>query len=63
MSTPKTSKPKILITGANGLLGQKLVEQLVERGKFEVIATGKGHPDSLEKVLGIEVWTSPMRMK
>ncbi|MBA4301870.1 MAG: NAD(P)-dependent oxidoreductase [Cyclobacterium sp.] len=38
----KSSKPKILITGANGLLGQKLVEQLVEGGKFEVIATGKG---------------------
>lgn len=37
-----SSKPKILITGANGLLGQKLVEQLVERGEFEVIATGKG---------------------
>jgi dTDP-4-dehydrorhamnose reductase len=42
MSTPKTTKTKILITGANGLLGQKLVEQLVEGGKFEVIATGKG---------------------
>ena len=37
-----SSKPKILITGANGLLGQKLVEQLVAGGKFEVIATGKG---------------------
>lgn len=42
ISTQKSSKPKILITGANGLLGQKLVEQLVERGNFEVIATGKG---------------------
>ena len=42
MSIPQTNKPKILITGANGLLGQKLVEQLVERGTFEVIATGKG---------------------
>lgn len=38
----KSNKPKILITGANGLLGQKLVEQLVAEGKFEVIATGKG---------------------
>jgi dTDP-4-dehydrorhamnose reductase len=36
------NKPKIMITGANGLLGQKLVGQLVEEGKFEVIATGKG---------------------
>lgn len=42
MSTPKTSRPKILITGANGLLGHKLVEQLIERGEFEVVATGKG---------------------
>lgn len=42
MSIPSQSKPKILITGANGLLGQKLVEQLVEQGKFEVIATGRG---------------------
>lgn len=41
-STQNPSKPKILITGANGLLGQKLVEQLVDGGKFEVIATGKG---------------------
>jgi dTDP-4-dehydrorhamnose reductase len=42
MSTPKASRLKILITGANGLLGHKLVEQLVERGEFEVVATGKG---------------------
>lgn len=42
MSTQLGNKPKILITGANGLLGQKAVEQLVEEGKFEVIATGKG---------------------
>jgi dTDP-4-dehydrorhamnose reductase len=41
-NTLKTSKPKILITGANGLLGQKLVEQLSEKGRFEVIASGKG---------------------
>ncbi|MCU0402587.1 MAG: NAD(P)-dependent oxidoreductase [Algoriphagus sp.] len=42
MSILYQSKPKILITGANGLLGQKLVEQLVEQGKFDVIATGRG---------------------
>ena len=42
MSILSQNKPKILITGANGLLGQKLVEQLVEQGKFDVIATGRG---------------------
>jgi dTDP-4-dehydrorhamnose reductase len=42
MSIPSQNKPKILITGANGLLGQKLVNQLVEKGDFEVIATGRG---------------------
>jgi dTDP-4-dehydrorhamnose reductase len=42
MSIPAPTKPRILITGANGLLGQKLVEQLVTEGKFEVIATGRG---------------------
>jgi dTDP-4-dehydrorhamnose reductase len=33
---------KVLITGANGLLGQKLVYALKDRAGFEVIATGKG---------------------
>jgi dTDP-4-dehydrorhamnose reductase len=33
---------KLFITGANGLLGQKLVNQLVEAGEFQVIASGKG---------------------
>ena len=42
MSTLSSNKPKILITGANGLLGQKLVEQLVAAGNFVVIATGRG---------------------
>ncbi|SFT99246.1 dTDP-4-dehydrorhamnose reductase [Algoriphagus locisalis] len=37
-----TSKKKVFITGANGLLGQKLVSQLVEKGEFQVIASGKG---------------------
>ncbi len=36
------TKKKIFITGANGLLGQKLVEQLVQKEEFEVIASGKG---------------------
>ncbi|WP_339870223.1 NAD(P)-dependent oxidoreductase [uncultured Algoriphagus sp.] len=37
-----TSKKKVFITGANGLLGQKLVAQLVEKGEFQVFASGKG---------------------
>ncbi|PZX50206.1 SDR family oxidoreductase [Algoriphagus chordae] len=41
-ATPMTSKKKIFITGANGLLGQKLVSQLVGKGEFQVIASGKG---------------------
>ncbi|MEP1086731.1 SDR family oxidoreductase [Algoriphagus sp.] len=36
------TKKKIFITGANGLLGQKLVNQLVDKGEFQVIASGKG---------------------
>jgi dTDP-4-dehydrorhamnose reductase len=33
---------KILITGANGLVGQHLVRMLVEEGKFQIYALGKG---------------------
>lgn len=33
---------KILITGANGLLGQELVKQLTDEGTSSVIATSKG---------------------
>ena len=33
---------KILITGSNGLLGQKLVELLVQQGNVEIIATARG---------------------
>jgi len=32
----------VLITGANGLLGQKLVKLISEEGDFDVIATSKG---------------------
>ena len=44
MATPTqmTSKKKIFITGANGLLGQKLVAQLVGKDEFQVVASGKG---------------------
>ena len=33
---------RILVTGSNGLLGQKLVALLLERGEDEIIATGRG---------------------
>ncbi|MHA7130997.1 SDR family oxidoreductase [Algoriphagus namhaensis] len=36
------TKEKILITGANGLLGQKLVDQLSDHPYFELVATGRG---------------------
>lgn len=36
------NRKKIFITGSNGLLGQKLIEQLVQKEEFEVIASGKG---------------------
>jgi len=42
ITTQMKSKRKVFITGANGLLGQKLVEQLVENGEFLVFASGKG---------------------
>jgi len=35
-------KKKILITGSNGLLGQKLVAQLAISDKFDLIATSRG---------------------
>ncbi|MFC5282307.1 SDR family oxidoreductase [Pedobacter alpinus] len=33
---------KILVTGSNGLLGQKLTERILAKNDFELIATGKG---------------------
>jgi len=42
MSTHLPNKAKVLITGANGLLGQKLVQQLLALGTMQVIATGRG---------------------
>ncbi|RAI91942.1 SDR family oxidoreductase [Algoriphagus yeomjeoni] len=41
-ATQMANKKKIFITGANGLLGQKLVSQLVEKGDFQIFASGKG---------------------
>lgn len=34
---------RVLITGSNGLLGQKLVELLVQKAGIEVVATARGH--------------------
>ncbi|MGY6558446.1 MAG: SDR family oxidoreductase [Nitritalea sp.] len=43
MAIPTQDKrPVLLITGANGLLGQKLVAQAVQEGHFQVLATGRG---------------------
>jgi len=36
------NKPYLLITGANGLLGQKLVERLGQNDSFNILATGRG---------------------
>ncbi|EPR65773.1 SDR family oxidoreductase [Cyclobacterium qasimii] len=38
----KSNKPKILITGANGLLGQKIIKEILIEGKYTAIATGRG---------------------
>ena len=35
-------KQRVLITGANGLLGQKLVARLLEMEGFDILATGRG---------------------
>lgn len=36
------NKKKILITGSNGLLGQKLVSLLTEKNEFDFVATARG---------------------
>ncbi|WP_375585448.1 SDR family oxidoreductase [Cyclobacterium xiamenense] len=38
----KSERPKVLITGANGLLGQKIVKKILIDGKYDPIATGRG---------------------
>jgi len=44
-------KKKILITGSNGLLGQKLVAQLATSDTFELIATSRG-ANRISKISG-----------
>lgn len=42
-------RKKILITGSNGLLGQKLVYNLLRRGNFDIVATSKGENRLIER--------------
>src|SRR5690606_8270852 len=35
-------KKSILVTGSNGLLGQKLVDQILKENKYNLIATARG---------------------
>jgi len=51
------NKSKVLVTGANGLLGQKLVALLVSKPEIELIATGKG-PNRIQDVTGEYVYDS-----
>ena len=47
-------KKKILVTGSNGLLGQKIVNQLKSRKDIELIATSKGENRRLIKDFSYE---------
>ncbi len=52
---------KILVTGSNGLLGQKLVEKLPKREDVELIATGRGenrNPKGNYKYLTLDITSS-----
>ncbi|GLU55766.1 SDR family oxidoreductase [Dyadobacter frigoris] len=42
ISTSATTKKRFLITGSNGLLGQKLIELLIKDSSIETIATARG---------------------
>ena len=44
-------KKKIIVTGSNGLLGQKLVDQLAGNKQFELIATSRGK-NRISKISG-----------
>lgn len=52
---------KILITGSNGLLGQKLVEKLSEREDVKLVATGRGenrNPQGNYKYFTLDITSS-----
>jgi len=42
MATSTQNKKTVIITGANGLVGQKLVEQGAKKDQLRIIATGRG---------------------
>lgn len=42
MNTNNNHQDTVLVTGANGLLGQKLIKRLLEKGTFKIVATGRG---------------------
>jgi len=43
------NRKKILITGTNGLLGQKLVSLILKEDKYQLLPTGMSSPRYLEK--------------
>ena len=46
-------KKKVLVTGSNGLLGQKIVYHLIQRKDIELIASSKG-PNRLVNKTGYQ---------
>ena len=46
-------KKKVLVTGSNGLLGQKIVYNLIQREDIELIASSRG-PNRLVKKSGYQ---------
>ncbi|MFD2033640.1 SDR family oxidoreductase [Belliella marina] len=55
MTLSNLKKKKILITGANGLLGQKIVRQILDEGIFDAIPSGLGEC-RLPEELNISNW-------
>ena len=48
-------KIRVLVTGSNGLLWQKIVYQLIKRKDIDLIATAKG-PNRLIEKKGYNIW-------
>lgn len=58
MSLETNTSEVVLITGANGLLGRKLIEILSSRASLEVIATGLGESRLPESYTGVYQWAT-----